>query len=496
MAMIFKRASGILLHPTSLPSPWGVGDLGPSAYAFLDSLEAARQSVWQVLPLTPVAEHGSPYSPHSLFAGNTLLLSPELLVEDGYLGDLPSPEPVADPRSVDYGAALAFKERIVESAFRSSYDRVRNEREYQDFCFQNARWLDDFALWNALRVELGTPWFEWPEELRRRAPSAIGGKRSALRLAVDRTLFSQYLFEGQWSSLAVYAKTKGVGILGDVPFYVLHDSADVWSNPDLFKLDARGMPVFVGGVPPDYFSATGQRWGNPVYDWARMEGTGYVWWKERVARELRLADMLRLDHFRGYVAYWEIPAENETAEGGRWVELPKSFLPAVRQAFPDLPFVAEDLGVITEDVRNAIESLGVPGMEVLQFAFDGTSDNPYLPVNHKKNSLVCTGTHDTNTTRGWFRDEATAEAKAALEKYLGHAVNEATVCDEFIGMAMGSVADTCVIPMQDLLALGSEARMNNPATGTGNWRWRCLLGEFSRELSLKLAEATASSGRC
>jgi 4-alpha-glucanotransferase len=491
----FKRSSGILLHPTSLPSPWGVGDLGPSAYTFLDALEAAGQSVWQVLPLTPVAEHGSPYSPHSLFAGNPLLLSPERLAEDGYLGDLPSAEPEGDPRAVDYGAALAFKERVVESAFRSNYDRVRNEREYQDFCSLNAPWLDDFALWDALRGELGAPWFEWPEELRRRAPSALLEKRSALRLAIERTSFSQYLFEVQWSSLAAYAKEKGVRILGDVPFYVLHDSADVWSHPDLFKLDSRGMPVFVGGVPPDYFSSTGQRWGNPVYDWERMEETGYVWWRNRVERGLSLADVLRLDHFRGYVAYWEISAENETAKEGRWVPLPKSFLGAVRQAFPDLPFVAEDLGVITDDVRSAIESLGVPGMKVLQFAFDGTADNPYLPVNHTKNSLVCTGTHDTNTTRGWFRDEATAETKGALEKCLGHAVDEETVCGEFVGMAMCSVADTCVIPMQDLLGLGSEARMNNPATAVGNWRWRCLPGEFSRDLTLKLAETTASSGR-
>lgn len=494
--MTFKRSSGVLLHPTSLPSPWGVGDLGSSAYAFLDALEAARQSVWQVLPLTPVAGYGSPYSPHSLFAGNTLLLSPERLVEDGYLGDLPAGEPGGDPRAVDYEAALAFKERIVEGAFRSSYDRVRNERGYKDFCSRNAHWLDDFALWSALTGELAAPWFEWPEELRRRDPSALDDKRSALKLAIERVFFCQYLFEGQWSSLTAYGKAKGVRILGDVPFYVLHDSADVWSHADLFKLDSRGMPVFVGGVPPDYFSPTGQRWGNPVYDWARIEETGYAWWKERIGRSLSLADVLRLDHFRGYVAYWEIPAENETAEGGRWVELPKSFFGAVKQAFPELPFVAEDLGVITDDVRSAIASLGIPGMEVLQFAFDGSPDNPYLPVNHKRNSLVCTGTHDTNTTRGWFRDEATAETKGALEKYLGHPVDEETVCDEFIGMAMGSVADTCVIPVQDLLGLGSEARMNNPATAVGNWRWRSLPGEFSRDLCLKLAETTASSGRC
>jgi 4-alpha-glucanotransferase len=260
-------------------------------------------------------------------------------------------------------------------------------------------------------------------------------------------------------------------------------------------VDSEGRPIFVGGVPPDYFSKTGQRWGNPVYDWTRMEATGYRWWKDRVAKGLQLYDMLRLDHFRGYVAYWEIPAECKTAKDGKWVELPRSFLAAVRGEFPDLPFVAEDLGVITDDVRQAIDNLAIPGMKLLQFAFDGSPDNPYLPPNHTKNSLVCTGTHDTNTTLGWFRDEASPNEKKALEKYIGHVVTEDNVDHEFITMAMESVADFCLLPMQDLLGLGSDARMNNPAIVMGNWKWRALSGELRSDLFQNLAEVTVSSGR-
>ncbi len=490
-----KRSAGILLHTTSLPSKWGVGDLGHSASKFVDLLEAAKQSIWQILPLTPVAGHGSPYSPHSLFAGNPLLLSPELLVEQGYLRELPAESSLGDAREVDYEAAVRFKGRVVESAFKFSYDRIRNDGEYVEFRSRNHLWLDDFALYDAITKEQGMPWYEWPEGLRNRDPSELEAKRSLLGPAIERTVFSQYLFHKQWSSLKAHARAKGIRVLGDVPFYVLRDSADVWSHRDLFKVDHDGKPLFVGGVPPDYFSKTGQRWGNPAYDWTRMAETGYQWWKDRVARSLQLADILRLDHFRGYVAYWEIPAEDETAEGGRWVDLPKDFLGAVKRAFPDLPFVAEDLGVITDDVREAIEILGIPGMKVLQFAFDGTSDNPYLPRNHPRNSLVCTGTHDTNTTRGWFRDEATAKERDALERYLGHSVSEEDVSDQFISMAMGSVADVCIIPMQDVLGFGSEARMNNPGVAAGNWRWRALASEFTDGLFRSLAEATVSSGR-
>ncbi|HMD78646.1 MAG TPA: 4-alpha-glucanotransferase [Nitrososphaerales archaeon] len=493
--MKMGRSSGVLLHPTSLPSSWGVGDLGPTAYRFVDLISSAKQSLWQILPLTPVGDHGSPYSPHSLFAGNPLLLSPERLVQDGYLNELPGATPVKDPAGVDYAKSLEFKEKVVESAFRFSFERTRSEAGFTEFCGVNAPWLDDFALYDALTREHGRPWVDWPEGVRRKEKGVLDVERTKLEEYVQRTKFSQFLFQQEWSSLMAYARAREVRILGDVPFYVLRDSSDIWAHPDLFKVGPDGRPFFVGGVPPDYFSKTGQLWGNPVYDWGRMEQTGYRWWKDRVKRGLTLADYLRLDHFRGYVAYWEIPAGSGTAQTGQWVPLPASFFNAVKAAFPDLPFVAEDLGVITDDVRSARDALGIPGMGVLQFAFDGHSDNPHLPTNHSKNSLVCTGTHDTNTTLGWFEDEATQREKEALQAYLKRTVTPGSVCSDFLGMAMGSVSDLCVVPLQDVLGLGGNSRMNNPGTPFGNWRWRALPADLSEDRFRKLEELTTSNGR-
>ena len=493
--MTMGRSSGVLLHPTSLPSSWGVGDLGPTAYRFVDLISSAKQSLWQILPLTPVGDHGSPYSPHSLFAGNPLLLSPERLVQDGYLSELPGATPVTDPAEVDYARSLEFKEMVVESAFRFSFERTRREAGFTEFCSVNAPWLDDFALYDALTREHGRPWVDWPEGVRRKEEWVIDEERSRLKEYVQRTKFSQFLFQQEWSSLMAYARTRKVRILGDVPFYVLHDSSDIWAHPDLFKVGPDGKPYFVGGVPPDYFSKTGQPWGNPVYDWGRMEETGYRWWKDRVKRGLTLADYLRLDHFRGYVAYWEIPAGSSTAQTGQWVPIPASFFDAVKAGFPDLPFVAEDLGVITDDVRTARDALGIPGMRVLEFAFDGHSDNPHLPTNHPKNSLVCTGTHDTNTTLGWFEEEATQREKEALQAYLKRPVTPGSVCSDFLEMAMGSASDLCVVPLQDVLGLGGKSRMNNPGTPVGNWRWRALPADLSEGRFRKLEELTASNGR-
>jgi len=493
--MNLRRSSGILLHPSSLPSSWGVGDLGPSARGFVDLLANAHQSLWQVLPLTPVGEHGSPYSPHSLYAGNPLLLSPEVLSEERFLHGSPSPPQTGDPEKVDYGGALAFKDSLLQSAFAFSFETTRKEREYEEFCERNKGWLDDFALYHALSRKYGCPWFLWPGDVRRRKANAVAAEASGLQRSMDFAKFGQYLFERQWSSLKAYAGSRGVRILGDVPFYVLHDSSDIWAHPDLFKLSPEGMALFVGGVPPDYFSKTGQRWGSPVYDWRRMEETGYRWWMERVARNLAFADYLRLDHFRGYVAYWEIPADSPTAEKGSWVPLPATFFESVKGRFPELPFVAEDLGVITEDVRQAISRLGLPGMRVLQFAFDGTPDNPHFPPNHDKNSLVCTGTHDTDTTLGWFLEEATAEEKQILQTYLGRPVTADSVCDDFMKMAMESTSDLCVMPLQDLLGLDGRARMNNPGTSEGNWRWRVLPEALSQASFQKLADLTVSTNR-
>jgi 4-alpha-glucanotransferase len=442
-----------------------------------------------------VASHGSPYSPHSLFAGNPLLLSPERLLEDGHIQELPDVSVESGQTSVDYEAALAFKDVLVGKAFKNGYPRIKNEGSFTEFREKNSGWLDDFALYDALKKETGAPWYAWPAELRNRSPAAMVEIKSALAEAIDRAVFSQFLFEEQWSSLASRAKELGIRILGDVPFYVLYDSADVWAHRDLFKVNAEGKPVFVGGVPPDYFSKDGQRWGNPVYDWGKMEEHGYSWWNSRVARCLQLADFLRLDHFRGYVAYWEIPAEEPTARNGSWVATPKSFLGSVRRSFPSLPFVAEDLGVITDDVKAAVEKLGIPGMRVLQFAFDGKEDNPHLPGNQPRNSLVFTGTHDTNTVLGWFIEEAGSKEKRALEGYLGREVTEENVCAVFAEMAMSSASELCIFPLQDLLGLGSESRMNNPGKSMGNWRWRATPQQLSEAVFRRLAEATAAHSR-
>ena len=462
---------------------------------FVELMAEAHQSLWQTLPLTPVGEHGSPYSPHSLFAGNQLLLSPEILVEQGFLHTLPPAMPTEAPGSVNYPGCLAFKDSLTQSAFESSFERTRKEGGYADFCERNVGWLDDFALYDALSRKYGRPWFRWPEEVRKRNAKAMSDEASRLSQSVDRAKFAQYLFEQQWSSLKGFAASRGVRVLGDVPFYVLHDSSDIWSHADLFKVDPEGTALFVGGVPPDYFSRTGQRWGNPVYNWRRMEETGYRFWMERVSRDLALADYLRLDHFRGYVAYWEIPADSLTAEKGNWVPLPKTFLESVNVRFPDLPFVAEDLGVITDDVREAMARLGLPGMRVLQFGFDGSPDNPHFPPNHPKNSLVFTGTHDTNTTLGWFLEESTDKDRETLRRYLGHPVTAGSVCDDFLEMAMGSASDLCVIPFQDLLGLDGRARMNNPGSAVGNWTWRALPETLSKTPFRKLADLALSTGR-
>jgi 4-alpha-glucanotransferase len=430
-----------------------------------------------------------------LFAGNPLLLSPEVLVEQGFLHALPSHVSTENSDRVNYLECLAFKDSLIQSAFESSFDRTRRERAYEDFCEKNEGWLDDFALYDALSRKYGRPWFAWPEIIRKRDPSAMALEASGLMQSINLAKFAQFLFERQWSSLKEFAASRGVRILGDVPFYVLHDSSDIWSHTELFKVDSEGMALFVGGVPPDYFSKTGQRWGNPVYDWRRMEETGYRWWMERVSRDLALADYLRLDHFRGYVAYWEIPADSPTAVEGKWVSLPSTFLDSVKVHFPDLPFVAEDLGVITDDVREAIARLGLPGMRVLQFGFDGSPDNPHFPPNHPKNSLVCTGTHDTNTTLGWFLEEATDKDKDTLRRYLGRPVTAATVCDDFLSMAMGSASDLCVIPFQDLLGLDGRARMNNPGASVGNWTWRAPPEALSEASLRRIADLTVSTGR-
>ena len=495
------RRSGILLPVTSLPRGWGVGDLGPAAYAFADFLRSAGQRLWQILPLNPTdpSYGSSPYHSISSFAFNPLLISPELLVRDGLLGaeELPGPSLFPEGR-VAYRRAAAIKEEL----FQSAYERFQQgfEREgYDAFCREHAHWLDDFALFLALKSRFqGRPWYTWPGALRDRDPEALAEARSEHREAVERTRFVQYLFYRQWQGLRSYCNERGIGLVGDVPIYVVLDSVDVWVSPGLFKLDEEKRPTFVAGVPPDYFSETGQRWGNPVYRWDRLAEQGYAWWISRIRHNLALYDQVRIDHFRGFVGYWEIPAEEPTAVNGRWVQAPaEDFFRCLLREFPNAPIIAEDLGVITPDVHEVMDRFGFPGMKVLVFAFGpDLPTNPYAPHNHEQNCVVYTGTHDNNTARGWFEEEAFPEDRARLQAYTGREVTPDTVAWDLIRMAVGSVADTSMLSMVDVLGLGGEHRINRPARSRGNWRWRLGSEQVTEALAVRLREITELFGRC
>jgi len=497
-----ERGSGILLHVTSLPSPCGIGDLGPAAYAFADFLVSAGQSFWQVLPLNPTdpARGNIPYASASAFAGNPLLVSPELLVEDGLLEkqDLAGAPPFPEG-SVDYESLIPWKRVLLRRAFERFRAGAWDRGGFDQFCAAHAAWLNDFALFTALKDSFdGKPWYLWPEDLRRRRHEAMQKAGRDMAAGIEDEKFRQFLFFSQWSRLREYCNNKGIRIIGDIPIYVDRDSVDVWMNPGLFKLDGNLAPTVVSGVPPDYFSETGQLWGSPVYDWEALRASRYGWWVERFRQNFRLCDVLRIDHFRGLVAYWEIPAGAGTAMEGRWAEVPTEDLFGVlTSSFESFPVIAEDLGVITDDVREAIDRLGFPGMKVLLFAFGGdTAKNPYAPHNHVPGCVVYPGTHDNNTVRGWFEDEATDKEKDGLMKYLGRRVDAGNIAMELVRMAMMSVANRAVISMQDLLGLGEEARLNRPATVEHNYCWRLRPGQVTRELAAQLLDMTRTYGRC
>ncbi|HEY0379516.1 MAG TPA: 4-alpha-glucanotransferase [Pyrinomonadaceae bacterium] len=506
--MSFPRSSGILLHPTSLPGRFGVGDLGGEAHAFVDFLASSGQSLWQVLPLGPTGYGDSPYQCFSAFAGNTLLVSPERLAREGLLGaeDLARVPPFPEER-VDFGKAIEFKNALLRKAF----DRFRRSAEsglrasFEHFTHQASGWLDDYALYRALKdAQGGKAWNEWEPALARRDPATLAAAREHLRDAVDAQKFYQFLFFRQWAALKAYAHERGVLLVGDIPIFVARDSADVWMNPDQFKLDAAGNPLVVAGVPPDYFSATGQLWGNPIYDWDRMLQDGFRWWIERVRATLEIFDIVRVDHFRGFAASWEIPGGDKTAERGRWVEVPgRELFTAIKGALGDLPIIAEDLGVITPDVEALRDDFGLPGMRILQFAFGGDPKNLDLPHNYIRNCVVYTGTHDNDTTVGWFtsvagagstRDEAQIERERRFcLEYLDSDGGE--IHWDFIRAVLASVADTAVVPLQDLLGLGTEARMNLPNTTSGNWAWRYKAGALTEETGERLRKLTELYGR-
>ncbi len=495
-----KRGSGILLHITSLPSRFGIGDMGPQAYGFVDLMAGAGQKYWQVLPLNPTSsEYGnSPYSSVSAFAGNSLLISLEIMVKDGFLKeeDLAHNIKFSDKR-VGYPEVTAYKNRLFDKA----YDKFRGNKsreDYNKFCVDNAAWLDEFALFVSIKNHLkNEAWASWPVGLRDREPGALRDIKSALFDNIEKEMFLQYLFFKQWAALRDYCNRRGISIIGDIPVYVILNSVDVWAHPDLFKLNESHIPYAVAGVPPDYFSDTGQRWGNPVYRWDVLKETGYGWWIKRIERDLKIFDIVRLDHFRGFVAYWEIDADEETAVKGKWVEAGGyDFFNALQDRFKTLPIIAEDLGVITDDVKEVINHFQFPGMKILLFAFgDDPATNPYAPHNHNKNCVVYTGTHDNNTIKGWFDNELTVDDKNRLFKYIGKEANSAEIHMEFLKLAMMSPADTTILPMQDILGLGKDARMNLPATTKGNWEWRLESGQLEPAVLTNFVELTKKSGR-
>jgi len=469
-----KRSSGILLHPTSLPGRYGIGDLGAGAYRFVDWLAAHGQSIWQVLPLGPTSYGDSPYQTLSAFAGNSNLISLDRLVEDGLLGksDLADAPPFPRAR-VDYGWVVPYHNQKLALAYRRFRADAQPalKRDFESFVSENQFWLDDFALFIALkRQHKLRPWTEWEGDLRRRDTSALASAREASAEQMDLERFRQWLFQRQWAALKHYARGAGLRLIGDLPIFVAHDSADVWTHQHEYSLDETGQPTVIAGVPPDYFSPTGQRWGNPLYRWDVKKAGGYHWWIERIRALLRLVDTIRIDHFRGFEAYWEIPASEPTAIKGRWVEGPGAPLfQAIKAALGELPIIAEDLGVITPAVEKLRDDFGLPGMKVLHFAWSDPA-NPFLPHNHPVNCIVYTGTHDNNTTRGWWEDEVDERTRAFVKDYLGQDIQDIVWTLARVGMR--SAAADFVMPMQDVLGLGSGARMNTPGVSTGNWTWR------------------------
>ncbi len=488
--MKFRRSSGILLHPTSLPGPYGIGDIGPRAHRWIDFLARAGCSLWQVLPIGPTGYADSPYQCFSSFAGNPLLISPDALLQE----DLLHPDDLCDHPSfhtqrVDFGEVIPWKSGVLDRSFI----RFQNSRsksivaDMEAFRAHQADWLEDYVLFMALKeAHDGAPWPTWEEPLRQRRPDALAEARKTLAVAVQRQLYRQFLFYRQWEKLRHHAHQNNIQIIGDIPIFVAHDSADVWTHPELFYLDETGMPSVVAGVPPDYFAPTGQLWGNPLYRWDVHARDGYRWWLERIKATLAMVDIVRIDHFRGFAGYWEVPGKAKTAENGCWTPGPgKAFFSSIRQSLGDLPIIAEDLGVITPDVVELRDSFNLPGMRIFQFGFDSTPDDPFLPHNYVENCVVYTGTHDNDTARGWY-GRVTEQEKEMYRKYMN--CDGSRVNWDFIRGSWSSVAVFALAPMQDFLDLGNEARMNYPGNPSGNWMWRMEASTQSGELQAKIKE--------
>jgi 4-alpha-glucanotransferase len=492
------RGSGLLLHVTSLPSKYGAGDVGPAALAWVDELRRAGQGWWQSLPLGPTGYGNSPYQPLSSFAGNELLVSQDLLVEDGLLREV---ECQGDFRTneIDYDAVIPYKKHVLQSAWSHFASGANRDRRLQFEQFRNdqAHWLEDYALFRALKAKFNGAYFlDWPRELVERVPSRLSEARAEFGEMIDQVCFAQFLIFRQGERLKTYAHANGVRLIGDLPFFVSPDSSDVWANPEIFLLDEQRRPRFVAGVPPDYFSADGQLWGNPVHDWDALRRTGYRWCLDRLRALLSHVDVVRLDHFRGFAAAWHVPAGAPNARPGQWVPGPGSdFFRAAQRELGSLPLIAEDLGMITPDVIQLRDSQNLPGMRVLQFAFDGNPQNPHLPQNYVPNTVVYTGTHDNNTTRGWF--EALPESqRQTLWTYLQRAPGESReVAPELMRLAWSSSATLAIAPLQDLLNLDARARMNIPGQPGGNWRWRLTEDLLSPARLDWLADLTRQTNR-
>lgn len=496
--LLTKRTAGILLHPTSLPSPYGIGDFGPSAKAFIDFLALAGQRAWQVLPIGLTDSVGSPYAPASAMALNWLLISPDRLSADGLLN-----RPVApwsDPDSpVRYRDVARRKERLLLESFRfvsSERGPKRARLRWRRFERYQQSWLPDAALWLALKDHFGhsVRWTSWPSGLVRRRPATIRHWREKLRPRIQYHMFVQWVANEQWSAIRRYARHRGITIIGDLPHFVVHDSVDTWADPKNYLLDGHGRPRLVAGVPPDYFSPRGQVWGNPLYDWADQQRNGYRWWRRRFARAFDLYDVVRLDHFRGYVGVWGIRPGAKTARGGRWHQVPgEAMLRFIRRTMPTAQFIAEDLGDVNQEILNARNRLGFPGVRVVQFGFDDLGSIHYLK-NLSRRSVAYTGTHDNNTTRGWFTDDAQVRERQHAKQAV-HFSNLERVAWSMTKVLYRSRANTILVPLQDVFNLGSEARMNTPGTRTGNWRWRFSAAALRPAVAKKLRQLTSQSGR-
>jgi len=522
--MLQQRSSGLLLHITSLPSAHGVGDLGPEAYRFADFLESAGQTYWQILPLTPVDPGAgfSPYSSPSAFAGNVLMISLEKLAEEGLLSeedlttlnekpleDVTLSEPSAGDPAVLAGplvlapstlhAAWLKKRPLLEQAaeaFRRDASIAR-QADYMQFIERQAHWLDDYALFSALQEDTGEPfWLRWPEELVRRNPDAISRHTELLRDKIELIKIQQFFFFGQWNELIHYCYARKIHLIGDIPIYVQFNSADVWANPTMFKLDENLQPLYVAGAPPDYFSEYGQRWGNPIYDWDEHERTEFTWWMRRMRHQMSLYSLTRLDHFLGFAVYWEIPASEPTAKVGEWVKAPiEAFMHAMYRQFVTLPIIAEDLGARTADVQPHLRHYGIPGMRVIQFGFgEDLPTSSHIVHNHAENFVVYSGTHDNNTTLGWFRESSEAVCER-LNDYLGFPVTPENVVDQVCRLTMQSVARLAIIPVQDLLKLDETNRMNTPGLGGRSWQWRLQPDQLTPEAAEWLLKLTKMTGR-